>query len=238
MRASLHLPLLLMATVLAHAQAADSVSQCFGTVAHGRLAGGVQLPDKGANFVAYSSAGVYMGRTYVHASVRDIVVDAYSMTAAMTPSVIFEYGETGLAGGGQFRPHRSHQAGLSVDFMVPVRDAAGQSLALPASAANKFGYAWEFDASGKASGYRIDFDAMGEHLYQLSLAARRRGVGLQRVIFDPQLTVLLLKTRHGPELAASLPFMKQRPWIRHDEHYHVDFAIPCKPLAAFGREQF
>jgi penicillin-insensitive murein endopeptidase len=58
------------------------------------------------------------------------------------------------------------------------------------------------------------------------------------VIFDPRLTVLLLKTRHGPELAASLPFMKQRPWIRHDEHYQVDFAIACKPLAAFGREQF
>lgn len=23
--------------------------------------------------------------------------------------------------------------------------------------------------------------------------------------------------------------MKGRPWVRHDEHYHVDFALPCKP---------
>jgi murein endopeptidase len=20
-----------------------------------------------------------------------------------------------------------------------------------------------------------------------------------------------------------------KPWVRHDEHYHVDFAVPCKP---------
>jgi penicillin-insensitive murein endopeptidase len=117
--------------------------------------------------------------------------------------------------------------------MVPVRDAAGKSVPLPANATNKFGYAWEFDERGRAGSYRIDFEAMGEHLYQLSLAAKRRGVDLQRVIFDPRLTELLLKTRRGSELASILPLMKQRPWIRHDEHYHVDFALPCKPLAQF-----
>jgi len=24
--------------------------------------------------------------------------------------------------------------------------------------------------------------------------------------------------------------MKAKPWVRHDEHYHVDFAVPCKTL--------
>ena len=23
-------------------------------------------------------------------------------------------------------------------------------------------------------------------------------------------------------------FSKQRSWVRHDEHYHVDFSIPCQ----------
>jgi len=28
-----------------------------------------------------------------------------------------------------------------------------------------------------------------------------------------------------------LNFMKGEAWVRHDEHYHVDFAVPCKPLS-------
>jgi penicillin-insensitive murein endopeptidase len=222
--------------VLTQCAAHAAASQCYGTVAQGRLSGGVQLPEHGANFLAYSHAGVVLGRTHVHVTVRDIVVDAYDKTVPGATGVVFEYGETGWASGGRFPPHRSHQAGVSVDFMVPVRDAAGKSVPLPANATNKFGYAWEFDERGRAGSYRIDFEAMGEHLYQLSLAAKRRGVDLQRVIFDPRLTELLLKTRRGSELASILPLMKQRPWIRHDEHYHVDFALPCKPLAQFKQE--
>ena len=32
-------------------------------------------------------------------------------------------------------------------------------------------------------------------------------------------------------LKQKLPFMKGKPWVRHDEHYHGDFAVPCKPNA-------
>lgn len=28
-------------------------------------------------------------------------------------------------------------------------------------------------------------------------------------------------------LKQKLPFMKGKPWVCHDEHYHVDFAVPC-----------
>ena len=28
----------------------------------------------------------------------------------------------------------------------------------------------------------------------------------------------------------ALPFMRGKPWIRHDEHYQVDFGVPCKPF--------
>jgi penicillin-insensitive murein endopeptidase len=67
----------------------------------------------------------------------------------------------------------------------------------------------------------------------LSLASSRRGIPIKRVIFDPPLTALLLKIRRGADLAAAIPFMKERPWIRHDEHYHVDFDIACQPRANF-----
>jgi penicillin-insensitive murein endopeptidase len=205
-------------------------STCYGTAANGRLEQGVQLPAHGANFSAYSVLGAAAGRSYVHSAVREIVLEAYAAAASTTPSTRYVYGETGLANGGPMRPHKTHQAGISVDFMVPVLDASGASVAMPAYARNQFGYAIEFDGRGRYQDLRIDYDAMAEHLYQLAQAARRHGVGIARVIFDPALTTQLLATRRGRGL--HLPFMKQRPWIRHDEHYHVDFDIVCKPLHA------
>ena len=38
------------------------------------------------------------------------------------PGVKFVYGETGWPDGGPMPPHRTHRNGMSVDFMVPVRD--------------------------------------------------------------------------------------------------------------------
>jgi len=146
------------------------------------------------------------------------------------PKTTFVYGETGFAKGGQIRPHKTHQAGLSVDFMVPVLNAAGTSVPLPGNAANKFGYGIEFDNAGKFKDLRIDYEAMAEHLYQLSRAAESHKLGITRVIFDPRLMPQLLSTNRGAYLHQHLHFMKERPWIRHDEHYHVDFAIPCRPL--------
>lgn len=210
---------------------ATPTSQCFGSVGHGRITGAVQLPASGANFVAYSGVGTALGRTYVHASVRDIAVEAYAALALSAPATVYEYGETGLQYGGPIKPHRTHQSGASIDFMVPVRDRAGTSVALPASALNKFGYAWEFDERGRAGELHIDFEAIAAHLLALKQAADRHRVPIERVIFDPRLRALLMRTRHGAQLAG-LPFMKQQPWIRHDEHYHVDFKLPCGALAA------
>lgn len=203
-------------------------STCYGTVANGRLEQGVQLPRQGANFEAYSRLGGQLGRTYVHDAVSGMVLDAYRALEQAAPGKKFVYGETGLAAGGPMRPHKTHQSGLSVDFMVPVLNAAGTSVPLPGTLVNKFGYAIEFDNQGRAGNLLIDYEAMAEHLYQLDQAARRRKLSLTQVIFDPALTASLLKTRRGAYLRQHVHFMKQRPWIRHDEHYHVDFAVPCK----------
>lgn len=214
------------ALALSAAHAAES--QCFGTVAKGRLERGVKLPQSGANFEAYSSLGWTAGRTYVHSKVADVVVAAYGALASERANVRFVYGETGWAAGGRFRPHRSHQNGLSVDFFVPVRDARGMPATLPIAPTNKLGYGIDFDAKGRFQQYTIDFEAIGDHLYQLDVAARAHGVGVAMVIFDPQYLPKLYATSHGPYLRR-LPFMKGKPWVRHDEHYHVDFSVPCTP---------
>jgi penicillin-insensitive murein endopeptidase len=80
----------------------------------------------------------------------------------------------------------------------------------------------------KYAGYSIDFIAMSEHLYQLHLAAKARNAGIALVIFDIAFLPKLYATPRGAYLKQNLTFMKGQPWVRHDEHYHVDFAIPCK----------
>lgn len=216
---------------LSFAWPAVASSTCYGTVAKGRLEGAVALPPAGPNFSPYSSLGEATGRTYVHSMVRDIVVGAYRELEKAAPGKHFVYGETGWKDGGRIRPHKTHQNGLSVDFMVPVLDNAGRSIPLPGNAANRFGYGIEFDAGGRFDGLRIDFDAIGEHLYQLDRHSRVAGSGLQLVIFDTAYLPRLFRTARGQHLQRNVKFMTTKPWVRHDEHYHVDFVAKCKPYA-------
>lgn len=203
-------------------------SICFGTVSNGRLENGVKLPVEGKNFTAYSSLGVTLGRTYVHSKVAEIVLAAYSALEHSATEKVFVYGETGWASGGRIRPHRTHKNGLSVDFFVPVVDASGRSVPLPTGIGNKFGYNIDFDENAKFEGYTIDFEAIAEHLYQMDIAAKARGAGIALVIFDPPYLPRLFATKRGEYLKSNINFMKGKAWIRHDQHYHVDYTVPCK----------
>lgn len=213
-------------------QAVGAESQCYGTVSNGRIENSVKLPENGKNFSAYSSLGTTAGRTHVHSKVAEIIVTAYGVLAKSQSSTVYVYGETGWSSGGRLRPHRTHQNGLSVDFFVPVRNAEGKSVPLPTGITNKLGYDIEFDQAGKYNEYSIDFPALAEHLYQLQQVAQAKGVGISLVILDSAYLPKLFATARGPHLQKTLPFMKGKPWVRHDEHYHVDFSVPCKPNAA------
>lgn len=206
-------------------------SQCYGTVSNGRIEKSVKLPASGSNFSAYSSLAAAAGRTHVHSRVASVIAASYRALHAASPSTVYVYGETGWPSGGRFRPHRTHQNGLSVDFFVPVRDATGVSVPIPTSTLTRFGYDIEFDSTARHGKYSIDFIATAEHLYHLHQAAKAQGVGIALVIFDTQYLPKLFATPRGAYLQQNLPFMKGKPWVRHDEHYHVDFAIPCKPKA-------
>jgi penicillin-insensitive murein endopeptidase len=207
---------------------AETESICYGTTAKGKLENGWQLPSSGANYEAYSLIGVAAGRNYVHSSVYHAVEYAYRLLESTQPNKHFVYGETGWASGGPFKPHKTHQNGLSVDFFVPVINNKGQSVTLPTHVFNKLGYNIEFSSTGKYEDYSIDFDAMASHLLAIKIIADKQGVKIWRVIFDNELQRLLFKTSKGAELKSALPFSTKKPWVRHDEHYHVDFIIPCR----------
>ena len=224
-------PFLAAALAALPAQGFAADSQCFGTVGHGRIEGSVKLPASGPNFSAYSTLAATAGRTHAHSKVAEIVTAAYSALQAENPSITYVYGESGWPAGGRIRPHRTHQNGLSVDFFVPVRNREGKSVPLPTRITNRFGYDIEFDANGKYHEYSIDFPAAAEHLYQLHLAAKARGADIALVIFETPFLPRLFATPRGAYLQQNLSFMQGTPWVRHDEHYHVDFAVPCKPNA-------
>ncbi|WMW80743.1 penicillin-insensitive murein endopeptidase [Undibacterium cyanobacteriorum] len=207
-----------------------SQSVCYGSPAQGRIEGAVQLPSSAENFEAYAGLSGVLGRNYVHQDVAEVVLSAYRQLSTAMPEVRYVYGETGSRRGGRFRPHRTHQNGTSVDFMVPVVDQQGHSVQLPRSMRNRWGYDIEFDRQGRYQDLRIDYAAIGEHLYQLHLAAKAHGMDIALLIFDPQLMRGVYASKHGAYLQRHLPLMKKKPWVRHDEHYHVDFKLPCRAL--------
>lgn len=206
----------------------EKVSTCYGTTSKGSLSNGVKLPNKGNNYFSYSNLAIAMGRTYVHSSVKKIIVASFHMLESTQPDKLYKYAETGYQNGGTFDPHKTHQNGLSVDFMTPVADKKGRSRLLPTHALNRYGYDIEFNSNGHYQKLTIDYEAMAAHIVSLDKAAKKQGYGLWRVIFDPKLQAPLFKTQYGPYLKQHIQFTKKRSWVRHDEHYHVDFDIPCQ----------
>lgn len=167
----------------------------------------------------------------MHSSVGEVVLEAYAALEKTMPGTVFVYGETGTEEGGEFDPHKTHQNGLSVDFMVPVLNEDGESVSLPTSVLNKWGYEHEFNNDGELDDLRIDFEAIAEHIYQLHLAAMKRDGDLWRVILAPELQPYLKATNRWSYLEKNIEFSSKRSWVRHDEHYHVDFDFNCEPAA-------
>ena len=215
-------------------RASATESVCYGTPSKGGLENGVQIPESGPNFSPYSFLGVALGRTYVHSKVAAVIEAAYASLAVSDPAKKYVYGESGWPAGGRIRPHRTHQNGTAVDFMVPVVDATGRSVPLPTSILNKFGYGVEFDSNARYETLAIDFEAIADHLHALHEAAKLNGIGISRVIFEKAYIPRLYTTARGAFVRESIPFMQGEPWICHDEHYHVDFAVRCQPLNGRG----
>ena len=112
--------------------------------------------------------------------------------------------------------------------MTPVITKNGISTHLPTHPLNRFGYDIEFDEFGRYEEVLIDYEALAAHIVSLHRQSIKHGYNLWRVIFDPKLQPNLYKTQYAEYLKRNITFSKRRAWVRHDEHYHVDFKIPCK----------
>ena len=203
--------------------------ECYGSVSNGRIEHAVQLPSAGENFESYSSLAELLGRNYVHRKVRDVLLDAFAALAKSHPDWRFKYAETGGKSGGRFRPHKTHQNGLSVDLMIPVRRIDSDEPAMiSTNILNKWGYNVEFDKQGRNDDYVVAFDLLAAQLRAISDATKKQRLGIAKVIVTPDFHAALFETKNGAYLRKTLPFMKTEAWVRHDEHFHIDFDYPCK----------
>lgn len=108
--------------------------------------------------------------------------------------------------------------------MVPLKDGAR----FPTHLFNRFGYDEEFDSSGRGAAGEIDFHLIARHLDSLDKYARKLGGGIRRVILAPDLQDNLFATPAGAALRGKITFNTRQAWVRHDDHYHVDFDFPCE----------
>jgi penicillin-insensitive murein endopeptidase len=211
---------------LVHHNDGKSISK--GTVGSGSLDNAWLLPWSGPNFRYYSPLSYFMlDRAYVHDQVYATVVQAYAELEARTPDRQYRIMEAARKRGGQLWPHRTHQTGMSVDFMVP-KQRKGQ----PFRWLDRLGiwhYLLGFDGSGKWSdNVSIDFEAMGQHLLALDDAARENGLRIKKVILKINLKDDFFATPSGRKVKARGIYFAQAlsPYVDnlHDDHYHVDFA--------------
>jgi penicillin-insensitive murein DD-endopeptidase len=225
--------LMLLLTVSAYPQVThrnQGESQAVGDYGKGRLVNGYLLPRRGPNFRCYSWLSYYvLGRAYVHSRVYRTVLDAYQEMGRQYPQRQFVYMETARKRGGRPWPHRTHQHGLSVDFMCPLRTAAGRPKYY--EGLGLFRYLLNFDSRGHSKlnrGFSIDFEVIAAHVLVLDRQARRHGLRVSKVIFNTGLKDELFATASGKRLkAAGIYFAQQlTPTLNtlHDDHYHVDFA--------------
>lgn len=177
----------------------------------------------GSNYNSYCIPCILGLRTFARNEVIDTVASSYRWLLKTGPDTHFVYAELGFPWGGWFHPHRTHRQGLSVDFHVPIKNGK----TITTNIFNRYGYDAEFDENGIGEDGAIDFEAIREHLKMLQSEATRRGGRVARVFFAPDLQDNLFPNAGVGHKFEGMTFNKKPSWVRHDDHYHVDFAFPC-----------
>jgi penicillin-insensitive murein endopeptidase len=203
----------------------DGPSVCHGQAKAGWIKNSVRLTGGADAGRPYCWLCTRWLRTYGHGPAVEAIESAYDDLAAEFPETDWVYGESGFPWGGRLWPHRTHRNGLSFDLMVPLKDGRR----FPAHVFNLFGYDLDFDSRGHGTAGDIDFAAVARHLNLLDKHARAAGGGIGRVIFAPDLQDDLFRAPGGGDLAQRFRFSTRPSWVRHDQHYHVDFEFPCQP---------
>ena len=201
------------------------------------LMGTRSLPPFGTGYRTYSLFGSALGRQYAHHKVIETIEDAFINLHQQTGQT-FDISEIGHRQGGRFLPHKTHQTGMSVDIMTPMKTKDGDPARLRTGPFSLWGYCWHIDPNNHhLNGYKwdvlpgstyptlcptvpissdkeVDFDTLKLMIRELSTVAKSKGGRVKYVIVAPSF-VSSLKGSGVP--------LSTKAKILHDDHIHVEF---------------
>ncbi len=203
-------------------------SQSLGTVSNGSLKNGALFPFSGPNFRYFDTSSYLAKRAFLNASILKTVLECYKSLETTLNGRIFGVMECSHEHGGKLTPHRTHQNGLSIDFMTPLLFNGQTNHDL--DTLGPAHYLMQFNDRGyytEDPRYRIDFETMAQHIYTLHLIAKANGHPIEKVIWKLELQDELLATKYGKLLMQeNVYFTKHLTSLinnLHDDHYHIDF---------------
>lgn len=203
-------------------------SQPKGRVSKGSLINGKLMPYKGENFSYFDDESYLAGRAFTSESVKKSVLNSYDKMHTTLPERHFYLMELSNEEGGKIFPHRTHQNGLSVDFMMPMLKNNQPYYGLDTLGKNH--YLLSFNENGEYSEdkeVKVDFDLIALHILELNKTAKEQGLKISKVIIKIEYKDDLFNTPNGKKLKDSGIYIVKglTPLINHlhDDHYHIDF---------------
>ena len=208
----------------------DTASAAIGTVGNGTLQHAKLMPYKGKNFIYFDRDSYLAGRGFLHGSARQSVLATYDSLSRVLPHRYFNIMECSNEKGGEMFPHKTHQTGMSIDFMMPLLKDNKPYYGLDTIGAAH--YMLNFDDDGKYTrdpSISIDFNLVARKIMLLDYFARQNGLNIFKVIIKIELKDELFATEYGKLLKASGIYVVQglSPLINalHDDHFHIDLGI-------------
>lgn len=205
-------------------------SQSIGTTGKGSLKNGKLIPFKGNNFTYFDAQSYLNGRAFLNGKVLKSLLSTYKEFETLLPNRMFYVMECSNQDGGKMFPHKTHQNGLSVDFMMPLIKEGKPYYGLDTLGGDH--YFLEFNNSGQLKddlSISIDFNLVARHILILNKAAKIMGIKISKVIINTDLKDELFATEYGKTLKSSGIYVVQKlsPLINslHDDHYHIDFEV-------------
>ncbi|MDC0257509.1 penicillin-insensitive murein endopeptidase [Crocinitomicaceae bacterium] len=212
-----------------HSHVNDSLqSTSLGSVSNGKLKNATLIPFKGENFEYFDASSYMGGRAFTNNKVAEITINTYQALLDQGIDRRFKVMEFSNKEGGKMFQHRTHQNGLSVDYMMPLQKEGVPYYELDEKGASH--YLMDFNTEGlytEDTTVSIDFNMAARHILELDKQAKKNGMCIQKVIFNTDLKDELYATEYGTKLKTSgIYITKNLSKVindLHDDHYHVDF---------------
>lgn len=211
----------------AHVKEGKSTS--LGSVSNGSIENAALMPFYGKNFQYFDINSYLKGRAFTHSTTKEIILNTYSRLNKELPERFFYLMELSHEHGGKIAPHRTHQNGTSVDFMMPKTSNGKIFYGLDTIGIDH--YLLDFNNSGICNSdpeVSVDFNLIARHILYLDEEARKLGYKISKVIIKLEYKDDLYQTEYGKKIKERNIYFARNlsPLINklHDDHFHVDFA--------------